>query len=115
MRISDWSSDVCSSDLSIAIAQMSIEKFERGINRRAIREKGRDVAAAAQDHQFGRHARLVEQRLVVGRVIQRPQPIDAAVIEDYGRIAGADAANRRNGSTRSEERGVGTECVSRCK
>src|SRR3546814_1782533 len=76
---------------------MSIEKFERGINRRAIREKGRDVAAAAQDHQFGRHARLVEQRLVVGRVIQRHQPIDAAVIEEYGRIAGADVANRRSG------------------
>src|SRR3546814_4105761 len=50
MRISDWSSDVCSSDLLIAVAGVDAEGDERGANvRAALERRGAVGAIVAED------------------------------------------------------------------
>src|SRR3546814_9609652 len=90
MRISDWSSDVCSSDL---LALQRLDVFL--------------VAGDGVEHRF-QHARglagmdqvlveLVELHRMLGqRLVQRAAALDAA-------------------ADRSEERRVGKECVSTCR
>src|SRR3546814_12410361 len=90
MRISDWSSDVCSSDLGHVpfLDTQAGERFE------AIwldAERGR----AGQDMLPERHA-------VIG-----------GHVDLVGQLAGEAAADQPQG--RSEERRVGKECVSTCR
>src|SRR3546814_18937446 len=86
MRISDWSSDVCSSDLVFA------DPLERA-ERRFI---GRQLAAVALD-------RLARDRVQAARaeVVAERTPRFGHV--RFGRVG-----------ERSEERRVGKECVSTC-
>src|SRR3546814_12229748 len=85
MRISDWSSDVCSSDLAIAV----------------------EVARATVDT-------VVDEIRAVGTlqpnesVVVRPE-IAGRIIR-FGFEEGADVE-----AGRSEERRVGKECVSKCR
>src|SRR3546814_15825272 len=94
MRISDWSSDVCSSDLSA--------EEGRGI--------GLDVRPAIPDH-LQRHIDDDD----------KAQPRDPAVALDiFGEDVGGDAHQRNrqdetDNENRSEERRVGKECVSTCR
>src|SRR3546814_5273286 len=86
LRISDWSSDVCSSDLTLAVLARA-DAGHRAVLRRAVLRRDFLVAVGVvirrdQDHQLAR------QRLEVAR----HQPA-------------------REGS---EERRVGKECVSTC-
>src|SRR3546814_10966205 len=90
MRISDWSSDVCSSDLRSEIFTGRVER--KGIH--ADREKI-DEAAAVD----GGSVRRGQCHIVGARV---------------ARLAGR-AAGGGGGSGRSEERRVGKECVSPCR
>src|SRR3546814_2034569 len=93
MRISDWSSDVCSSDLDllvigIAVAQrpamrQSVERAEGG--------RGNDLPPAED---------------------QPPRPLGIGV-EQRRRAAGTDV--EQGNCRRSEERRVGKECVSKCR
>src|SRR3546814_7892671 len=88
MRISDWSSDVCSSDLRL-------------LQRAVCRHTGAGVGA-------GEHlvdAVEVDQIARVRR--QHPVGIPAAVPDAEGA--------RRGAEKRSEERRVGKECVSTCR
>src|SRR3546814_9739390 len=90
MRISDWSSDVCSSDLLV----------HRGIEDREIGRMEHRIADAGehghrQQHPEARH-QAVKQN---GRAVD-PEPADQHVAR-----AGA----------RSEARRVGKECVSTCR
>src|SRR3546814_2429673 len=89
MRISDWSSDVCSSDLPRLRldAARRVDHHHGGIDggERAIRILGKVLVA-----------RRVEQ--VVG---------DALMFEGHHRAG--------DGDSRSEERRVGKECVSTCR
>src|SRR3546814_21105041 len=93
MRISDWSSDVCSSDLAGAV-QVDIDRQRLGdadriaeLNRAAAREpRGDDIL-----------------RQITRDICRR------AV--DLGRILAAERA----AAVRSEERRVGKECVSTCR
>src|SRR3546814_14574866 len=89
MRISDWSSDVCSSDLSA------------------------DVLRARPQHRRHRHARrgLEGRPLVRGSRQARDQA--QAGCDAEGRPHRARRARCR--VTRSEERRVGKECVSTCR
>src|SRR3546814_14979342 len=92
MRISDWSSDVCSSDLRFVASEADAAVFAlgNGPTRDHCEKKRPEVEAALSAH-FGRPIRL---RLVV---------------ED-------DAAGSPSRPTaRSEERRVGKECVSTCR
>src|SRR3546814_15913322 len=97
MRISDWSSDVCSSDL--------------------ILEDVAEVAAAAP----AVHLRAGQEETVVlpgaDGVRQRlpeARPAGAAVVLVLRRIGGEVAAPAVVEAGRSEERRVGKECVSTC-
>src|SRR3546814_15070010 len=98
MRISDWSSDVCSSDL-LAVAQ------DRML---AQAEAGADAGAVD---------RRLEQRLaqaVAFRIVVVGEALPVGVTIDADGLAA-----QRHGSeqhvARSEERRVGKECVSTCR
>src|SRR3546814_20343677 len=85
MRISDWSSDVCSSDLKVAECDIAADRAPVGAED--------DFAA----HQIG----------LVGilKIAAERQPV--------GQAAAIEA--RKCDVVRSEERRVGKECVSTCR
>src|SRR3546814_13636963 len=103
MRISDWSSDVCSSDLQIGIFVGIAEPLRvehRGAQRIAdiLRRAGeqRGIEDARQDR--------VDANLLAAQVARDRQG------------HADDAALRRGvGGLRSEERRGGKECVSTCR
>src|SRR3546814_7627686 len=89
MRISDWSSDVCSSDLITAAPPALYARL------------------SAPLHKY--HSRFEFQRR---RVYGQPDSslwVDADPVTGSNRLAAAARANR------SEERRVGKECVSTCR
>src|SRR3546814_18867062 len=97
MRISDWSSDVCSSDLVV-----QVDHATRG----------------------ARHARHIEQRHAAAGILQLD--LDLLVVDLAaaqlaaerfpGRLAGVFADQGGQYAVfRSEERRVGKECVSTCR
>src|SRR3546814_19679731 len=93
MRISDWSSDVCSSDLGPPAMRIAVlEILARG-------EEGAGVAQVRADRAVGRVELLVDDRSLAAE----PEPVlaIAPVILDR--------------EDRSEERRVGNECVSPCR
>src|SRR3546814_17763434 len=97
MRISDWSSDVCSSDLVVDLAD-----GERLADGGAARE-------LLDDRQFGR----IDHRFVAAAVDRGMLPIDVR-IDDVGFDRGAHQGLGGD-DIRSEERRVGKECVSKCR
>src|SRR3546814_17720178 len=108
MRISDWSSDVCSSDL---VAHVEVRLLFRYADTRAtilLRRGdaatatggGQDEAASGRhrDHGFGLHA---------------PPGSGSPGRQRDGRLH--RRRSRRRGGQSSEERRVGNECVSTCR
>src|SRR3546814_16329058 len=94
MRISDWSSDVCSSDLQQLLRHIATKK----------------TAAAEDCHQLVLHVRHALLHLSVGpkgSLASGPMNLTTAL----PRILSQFPTN----SDRSEERRVGTECVSTCR
>src|SRR3546814_19074540 len=94
MRISDWSSDVCSSDLVAADPSQSVEQFAQ-----------KALAAALM---FPLVAVLPAMTAIFGysktNAAQRPRAVVSdAALDDLVEFA------------RSEERRVGKECVSTCR
>src|SRR3546814_9589979 len=90
MRISDWSSDVCSSDLHFNRLQLGCRRMQLGVDLLRIR-------GDTQKHV------LLHRRLVT-------------VALDGDGVGAADAQTARGITTfRSEERRVGKECVSTCR
>src|SRR3546814_14389537 len=92
MRISDWSSDVCSSDLMYGARPMS----------RLIQEKIKQPLA---------------EELLFGKLLHGGE-VDVTVKD--GQLAfqltpAAPKKPRKTGGGRSEERRVGKECVSTCR
>src|SRR3546814_20887489 len=97
MRISDWSSDVCSSDLLASYYKTGAQSFP-GFS-----------PASAGSH--GRHNYAVYGDLALTPVEELK--IDAAVrYEDYSDFG---TATNWKVTGRSEERRVGKECVSTCR
>src|SRR3546814_3728393 len=88
LRISDWSSDVCSSDLPVALRK------ERG---------GMAVGPQAQHHHVERQRQL------------RDAPCNLAEALFRAGRTGDQADQARRCGRRSEERRVGKECVSTCR
>src|SRR3546814_19643052 len=101
MRISDWSSDVCSSDLVvIADAKASItRKIAPWLRCGEVQRAARSVAAE-------QGSLCATQDLGVGHIEQAEITNDGAAI-----INAIDI----NAHSRSEERRVGKECVSTCR
>src|SRR3546814_18077759 len=92
MRISDWSSDVCSSDLAVSAPRVSWSGGELLLSNRIERRIERELAAR------GWNVRRVAQSFA---------------------FAGVHGLKRHDktwhGGARSEERRVGKECVSTCR
>src|SRR3546814_13899228 len=114
MRISDWSSDVCSSDLSPIGRQQAIQIKLHGSSERRIGHVIADGAAPV----FGR------------RIVRQFQPVPtsntAPVLHGIADGGGPIIPGLTNTPTyrtllfhclanRSEERRVGTACVSTCR
>src|SRR3546814_7053480 len=96
MRISDWSSDVCSSDLITNNIMFQIEKMvESLIETRVLEGK-----AIGQD--------------LLNRILLTKEYIDQ--LEPRSKIVVKERQNTLNQALeRSEERRVGKECVSTCR
>src|SRR3546814_14021977 len=91
MRISDWSSDVCSSDLAVAEGDHEVERL---VLRRAL------LGVVDQPHDVLRQPRALADH-----------PEADAVLVELGDLALQVAPQQ----ARSDERRVGTECVSTCR
>src|SRR3546814_12313488 len=104
MRISDWSSDVCSSDLRKP-ARLDIEQRMIDLDRRAPEQPFLQLMAG--------------RAISVGVVIKdKPRLLLALARQgqvthgrDVDRLVAVEGADAR----RSDERRVGTECVSTCR
>src|SRR3546814_11041432 len=104
MRISDWSSDVCSSDLA------TVARLARAV-------------IARLGHDLGRGAVVVEIDdngiLILAAILERLDDAADALVHDLdhrgvgGHLADLDRA--LFGGQRSEERRVGKECVRTCR
>src|SRR3546814_11836515 len=98
MRISDWSSDVCSSDLGDWAAKARAM---------SLRVRGAMLAHPELADMIGREFRRSPTSLRVNahmiEILSDSGVPDAALAQTYWTI-----------SSRSEERRVGTECVSTC-
>src|SRR3546814_19058820 len=98
MRISDWSSDVCSSDLPLSLDEAYLDV--------SADKAGLGSATAA--------AKLIRQR------IREETGLTASAGVSYNKFIAklASAQNKPDGLAiipRSEERRVGKECVSTCR
>src|SRR3546814_19627217 len=93
MRISDWSSDVCSSDLPL------IGEYERAVS--TIFNSC--IGPIVGDYVYRLEARLKEQGM----------PCPLLVMQTHGGLSTVDAMRNRP-LLRSAERRVGKECVSTC-
>src|SRR3546814_14837860 len=94
MRISDWSSDVCSSDLWMQ-AQDKYNDYEKAILR--FSERFPHFVAVSYDQ-------IIEDPIEVAKNLEKSLDIKINY-EDFA--AGT--------TKRSEERRVGKECVSKCR
>src|SRR3546814_8110700 len=94
MRISDWSSDVCSSDLARIQAGAAQEHLALGIVRHAAQHAFNVVVA-------------------VGGLLTGLAAGDGIGHQEHADVVGGVLEQR--GSQRSEERRVGNECVSTCR
>src|SRR3546814_14775336 len=92
MRISDWSSDVCSSDLAL------VSTWRAGLFHHSLQS----LLEAGLDERI---KMTVEHLLRVGNFDARAQILDPRLIEHV----------RADLVARSEERRVGKECVSTCR
>src|SRR3546814_15575687 len=108
MRISDWSSDVCSSDL---IADEARREKQDDIAlrhvRRALDEDGDCVRAHLQ---LGVLLEAREQFAAAAQAYLRAFQLDPRFLPDV-----IEPLYRCSQNTRSEERRVGKECVSTCR
>src|SRR3546814_20454735 len=117
MRISDWSSDVCSSDLLMATLLNALEDFEAARINFGVFEAWTSSAGLADRTRFSRDAvtaalgRLAAAGWVMlaadGRVRSRMAELAREVRYVKQRFKRDDADRR----PRSEERRVGKECV----
>src|SRR3546814_20536135 len=122
MRISDWSSDVCSSDLDVvehrevlAEGEVLMHHADAGGDGGARRAGGQappegldaarvgDIVAEKDRHQGG----------LAGAVLaQQGEDLAAAQLKRDGVVGGQPAGALGDAGQRSEERSVGKECVS---
>src|SRR3546814_17067021 len=100
MRISDWSSDVCSSDLLV------VAGFEPRKLRFAFGVEDRGVALFLLIIAAG------DELDVVAKLDFMVELYGEFLVDDVGR--GEDLFEDRHFILRSEERRVGNECVSKC-
>src|SRR3546814_947555 len=100
MRISDWSSDVCSSDLPAALADDELL---------------RDITVG-EGHRLGKPDAIPVREFA--RAVRKVRPATCAPIECIFMLGRAQQIEDRRGAVglaRSAESRVGKECVSTCR
>src|SRR3546814_16638376 len=111
MRISDWSSDVCSSDLVEPVAHLREVHAELGEHVRILRaftgEQQAQLAGRIADTVLHAGARLERLGVRALDLFDRLFKLFAKVV-----VAVADQREALRAACRSEERRVGKECVS---
>src|SRR3546814_15634717 len=125
MRISDWSSDVCSSDLRSGRTREEVTVSRTKLSIRKFSPAGRVV-----EHRFNpfwarfgvnRHEEFgITSMYVTGEgrwtdIGSFPNPDDRESFAKAFRGALASVTQGLGGARRSEERRVGTECVRPCR
>src|SRR3546814_16993564 len=118
MRISDWSSDVCSSDLAADVAAQGEAELHQGIALEVgvVAGQQRDEVAqrALLEGDLPVHVGLAE----VQRRVPPPLPFEAAGVQPLGAAAPhpltlvCDSASGIEAAARSEERRLGPACCS---
>src|SRR3546814_14961595 len=116
MRISDWSSDVCSSDLWTFVPQITVPIFSGGrlTAQLEVSKVDRDIAVAQYEQAIQTAFREVADALAKRSVVdgqlaaQRKRAVAAQASYDLVQ------ARYEEGVVRSEERRVGKEWVSTC-
>src|SRR3546814_19516446 len=104
MRISDWSSDVCSSDLTTSLAAARL---------RAVKDNAPVTVCPSADGRTCRSDEVWSDGWIVYQDPGRdPQPQDSGTVIQRFEGVGGELQLRR---TRSDERRVGKECVSTCR
>src|SRR3546814_14992993 len=114
MRISDWSSDVCSSDLiELGDAELGAVAVQ------CVELRARDRILDAGGAVDGRHI-VIRHRQIRGQA-PRPAAIETQAVERLraghfmDQMSIALDQRRIGAEIRSEERRVGQECVSTCR
>src|SRR3546814_18244844 len=105
MRISDWSSDVCSSDLRIPAMVLATTAQSKGCDAIAAAwaaRTGTPLVAFTLNSKFGQRAGFLRNEQLLGL-----NPVEALVCEGSG-------LQSHLARLRSEERRVGKEWVSAC-
>src|SRR3546814_11872090 len=105
MRISDWSSDVCSSDLSVNLVTGTVAGFEKFAPGLMLPDHGTDIRQANLAD-VGCQGGLQQQTAIIDRFLA----FRLAQAEQHG-----PRRRLRFDPARSEERRVGKECVSTCR
>src|SRR3546814_13155892 len=105
MRISDWSSDVCSSDLAVDLVVRRHHRRNAGAADHFLERREEILAQFAFGKRRGADIGAALGLAVPGQVLERR--------EDVLRLEHARAP--RPLQSRSEERRVGKECVSTCR
>src|SRR3546814_19361943 len=102
MRISDWSSDVCSSDLRVVVSAIEGEATAGEVQDR--------VGHAVQRTPVVTHQ---QDRAAIGDEIAL-QPDPRFQVEMVDRLVEQHQVGRSEQCCRSEERQIGNECESKC-
>src|SRR3546814_18461531 len=109
MRISDWSSDVCSSDLTTLSGHLAVQAQYAGAGPVALIDIDPQGSLAdwwnEREAEYPAFAQTTVARLAADLEILRQQGFKLAVLDTPPAITMA----------RSEERRVGKECVSTCR
>src|SRR3546814_12298799 len=110
MRISDWSSDVCSSDLTVALAAAAR-------NEAALFQPVDEIGHCRLAELDGRCNRACGGLPMTGNLLQddklRRRKSGRGGKLPFGHFSGAEQPSDR--AQRSEERRVGKECFSTCR
>src|SRR3546814_12059930 len=106
MRISDWSSDVCSSDLEKRTVGAG-DQITGPVKIRRLAGQGKDLPPFGVDASFAEFVGEGHQRICVGDIECVPHQRHA--------IRGIESLQTNMPLIRSEERRVGKECVSTCR
>src|SRR3546814_11629326 len=107
MRISDWSSDVCSSDLAnVSVRKWGAEKF--GTRTETKNVNSFRYVEKAIEFEIERQIDVIESG---GKIIQETRLFDPGTGETRSMRTKEDAHDYRYFPDRQEERRVGQECV----
>src|SRR3546814_18613210 len=116
MRISDWSSDVCSSDLLIEEGAPFALAIGADAGRRVEREHLDMRLDAERVDRNAAFAETFEQAQHVGAMFRMLRlPAHIVVIDELGMRRGIARGVKGEIEHRSEERRVGNECVRTCR